>query len=516
MLKRSSGILLPVSSLPSPYGIGTLGKAAYDFVDFLHRAGQSWWQVLPIGPTSYGDSPYQSFSVFAGNPYFIDLDLLVEDGLLTREEVLSCSWGEDAEHVDYGTIFNGRFPVLRIAAKRGREKYGRDFDAFLRENGWVTSYAQFMAFKAYFGMKSWVEWDDEDLRMHRSDAVARYSDMLSDDIFFYAFVQFLFDRQWNALKKYAHEKGVSIIGDIPIYVALDSADVWAEPYFFQLDEKNNPVRVAGVPPDAFSDDGQLWGNPLYDWDRMEQDGFGWWIRRIDGAARRYDMVRFDHFRGLESYWSVPADAKTARTGKWVKGPGKKLVNILNNWFVGLKFIAEDLGVITPEVADLLKESGWPGMKVLEFAWSVDSYSEYLPHNHVRNSLCYVGTHDNDTLAGWIRSHDKKEIRHACAYLGAGSVKELAAAMMRAGMASVSDLFIAQMQDYLEIGSEGRINTPGTAGGNWTWRLKPGMLTEELADRIYEETLLYQRCEPRKTKETDGKDKDTSVKEKTEH
>ena len=494
MLKRSSGILLPISSLPSPYGIGTIGKKAYEFVDFLKKAGQSWWQVLPIGPTSYGDSPYQSFSIFAGNPYFIDLDELVDKGLLKKEEIDGGYWGDEEDHIDYGTIFYYRFKVLRLAAERGLAGDTSEFDLFVRNNPWVETYALYMAVKAHFGMKSWTEWEDEDIKFRKPKAIKEYTEMLKEDIKFYEYLQFLFDDQWTRLKSYAHKNGISIIGDVPIYVALDSADVWAEPFFFQLDEKNVPVKVAGVPPDAFTEDGQLWGNPLYNWDRMDRDGFGWWIRRIDGAGKRYDMVRFDHFRGLESYWSVPADEKTAKHGKWVKGPDKKLVRILNSWFHNLSFIAEDLGYITPEVADLLRESGWPGMKVMEFAWGIDSPSEYLPHNHVRNSICYIGTHDNDTLLGWIENGDKKEIEHACKYLGVKDLKDLPDAMIRAGMSSVSALFIAQIQDYLGLGSEGRINTPGTSGSNWTWRLKEGQITDELAERIFELTLLYQRCD----------------------
>lgn len=510
VLKRSSGILLPISSLPSPYGIGTIGKSAYDFIDFLKKAGQSWWQVLPIGPTSYGDSPYQSFSVFAGNPYFIDLDELVEKGLLKRQEIEEKFWGAEEDHVDYGVIFENRFDVLRLAADRGLAGDTGEFDLFVKQNPWVETYALYMAVKAYFGMKSWTEWEDEDIRFRRPRALKEYSEKLRDDVRFYEYLQFLFDGQWSRLREYAHRNGVSIIGDVPIYVAMDSADVWAEPFFFQLDEKNTPVKVAGVPPDAFSDDGQLWGNPLYDWDRMTRDGFGWWIRRIDGAAKRYDMVRFDHFRGLESYWSVPFTELTAKNGKWIKAPGSKLVAILNSWFHGLKFIAEDLGVITPDVAELLKESGWPGMKVLEFAWGVDSYSEYLPHNHVKNCICYIGTHDNDTLAGWIKNADRKEVEHARRYLGVEDMDDLPEAMIRSAMSSVSSLFVAQIQDYLGLGSEGRINTPGTSGTNWTWRLKPGQLTEDLADSIYDLTLMYQRCEkrPAEAEETAQAEKET--------
>ena len=504
MEKRSSGILLPVSSLPSPYGVGTLGKPAYEFVDFLKKAGQSWWQVLPIGPTSYGDSPYQSFSCMAGNPYFIDLDELIEDRLLLRSEVESASWGEDPQFVDYGTVYQSRFPVLRRAAARGM---ARDAEAFLRfrhENPWVENYALFMAVKSYFGMRSWTEWDDEDIRLRKPEAVARYSAMLKDDVDFYAFLQFLFDGQWRRLRAYAHKNGISIIGDVPIYVALDSADVWSEPRFFQLNEKNVPVKVAGVPPDAFSDDGQLWGNPLYDWDVMKKDGYGWWIRRIEGAGRFFDMIRIDHFRGFEAYWSVPAEEDTAKNGKWIPGPGKELIRVLKGWFPNLKFIAEDLGEITPGVRELLQDSGWPGMKVLEFAFGGGESNEYLPHNHVVNSICYIGTHDNDTVCGWLGTAKKEEILQACRYLGVKHTEELPDALIRAALMSVSYLTVIQIQDWLKIGVEGRVNTPGTTGGNWSWRLLPGQITDKMADEIYEQTLRYQRCarrpEPKKEKE----------------
>ncbi len=493
MEQRSSGILLPVSSLPSPYGIGTMGKEAYRFIDFLKKSGQRWWQVLPIGPTSYGDSPYQSFSVFAGNPYFIDLEELISDGLLLREEAEAGSWGNDPQSVDYGTVYENRFPVLRLAAARGLKRDGEKLDAFRRENPWVEVYAQFMAVKAYFGMRSWTEWEDEDIRLRRPEAVARYCGMLKDDIDFWAYLQYLFYGQWEKLRAYAHRNGIFIIGDAPIYVALDSADVWSEPQFFQLNEKNVPVKVAGVPPDAFSDDGQLWGNPLYDWDAMKKDGYGWWIRRIEGVSRFFDMVRIDHFRGFEAYWSVDATEITAKNGKWIKGPGKELIRVLKGWFPNLKFIAEDLGEITPEVRELLEDSGWPGMKVLEFAWGGGETNEYLPHNHVTNSICYVGTHDNETAGGWLENAKKAEILHACRYLGIKETSELPDALIRAALGSVSFLTVIQMQDWLGIGAEGRINLPGTTGGNWSWRLFPGQITDELADRIYDHTLMYQRC-----------------------
>ena len=356
-MNRSSGILMPVYALPSPYGIGTLGKAAYDFADFLHAAGQGYWQMLPLGPTSYGDSPYQSFSTFAGNPYFIDLDLLIADGLLTAEEVQCARWGTNPRYVDYGKIYESRFPVLRRAYSRGWQHDREEVSRFAAENPWVSSYADYMALKQHFGMKSWQQWPDAAVRCHSAPgfpaAMERYRALLREDIQFYMYLQYLFFKQWNALKDYVHSLGIRIIGDLPIYVAMDSADVWAEPEFFQLDENMVPAAVSGVPPDYFSADGQLWGNPLYRWDRMEEDGFGWWLRRVDGAGKLYDVIRIDHFRGFDEYWSVPSDESTAKNGCWVKGPGMKLVGVLNGWFPQLSFIAEDLGYPTPGVAQLL-------------------------------------------------------------------------------------------------------------------------------------------------------------------
>ena len=379
-MKRSSGILMPISSLPSPHGIGTLGTEARKFVDFLADAGQSWWQILPVSPTSYGDSPYQSFSAYAGNPYFIDLDLLCEDGLLTPEEVNAVNWGNDPAKVDYSAIYNGRFPLLRLATERGWERDADKVKTFLGENAaWLPDYALFMALKRHFGMKSWTDWPDEDVRLRRPEAVQRYQKELDEDIRLFTYIQYLFFRQWEALRAYAHEKGIGIIGDLPIYVAMDSADVWADPRAFQLDERNVPAEVAGVPPDYFTADGQLWGNPLYDWDAMKADGYSWWVRRIAGASRLYDILRIDHFRGLESYWAVPYGETTAKIGRWVKGPGMDLIGVLTAKFPNIQFIAEDLGYLTPEVRQLLKESGLPGMKVLQFAFDSREAANYLPH-----------------------------------------------------------------------------------------------------------------------------------------
>ena len=492
-MKRSSGILLPVSALPSPYGIGTLGRAAYEFVDFLAAAGQTWWQMLPVGPTSYGDSPYQSFSTYAGNPYFVDLDLLREDGLLTQAEIDAVDWGGDPARVDYEKIYRGRFPVLQKAAVRGRDRMREAVEVFQIENArWLPDYALFMALKRHFGMKAWTQWPEEAARLHRPHALERYRRELEEDVWLFTFVQYLFFRQWNDLRTYAREKGVGIIGDLPIYVAMDSADVWSDPDSFQLDEQNLPVEVAGVPPDAFSETGQLWGNPLYRWEAMRQDGFGWWIRRVEGASRLYDVLRIDHFRGLESYWAVPSGAATAREGRWVKGPGMDLIGVLTGWFPHIQLIAEDLGYLTPEVKALLAQSGLPGMKVLEFAFDSREPSDYLPHTYPRNCVCYAGTHDNAPLLAWKEESSEEDLALAGRYLGLHAEEGFHWGVLRGGMSSVADLFVAQMQDYLGLGWESRMNTPGTLGGNWQWRVDRAALTPELAEKIAGMTRMYGR------------------------
>ena len=491
-MDRASGILLPISALPSPYGIGTLGKAAYAFADFLHAAGQKYWQLLPLGPTSYGDSPYQSFSTFAGNPYFIDLDLLAEEGLLDKEDLAAADWGNDPRYVDYGKIYEVRFAVLRRAFLRGRGRDREAVERFQAENPWLKNYALYMAVKAHFGMKSWLEWPDEAIRVRAPEAVARYEKELAEDAAFYTYLQYLFFKQWGELREYIHSLGIRIIGDLPIYVAMDSADVWAEPEFFQLGEGNIPTEVSGVPPDYFSADGQLWGNPLYDYDRMRQDGFGWWIRRVEGASRLFDVIRIDHFRGLESYWAVPYGAETAREGRWRKGPGMDLVGVLTQWFHGLDIIAEDLGFLTPEVHQLLGDSGLPGMKVLEFAFDAREPSNYLPHTYERNCVCYVGTHDNETVMQWREQADRADVTFARKYLGLNEAEGFHWGMIRGGMSSVADTFVAQMQDYLGLGAEGRMNTPGTLGNNWRWRLLPGEASPALARKIRRYAHMYGR------------------------
>ena len=491
-MERSSGILMPIFSLPSPYGVGTFGKAAYDFADFLKAAGQKYWQLLPLGPTGCGDSPYQSFSTHAGNPYFIDLALLVEDGLLEPREVEAVDWGGEARRVDYGALYKNRVAVLERAKARGWKRDAVLVRAFADENaGWLPDYALFMALKRRFGMAPWTAWR-EDVRAHRGDAVERWRRKLKGDVELFTYLQYLFFKQWRALKDYVNGLGIRMIGDLPIYVAMDSADVWAEPEMFRLDARGVPAEVAGVPPDCFNAGGQLWGNPLYDYDAMERDGFGWWIRRVGGASRRYDVIRIDHFRGFESYWAVPYGETTAKNGRWVKGPGMKLVGTLTGWFRDLDFIAEDLGYATPEVARLLADSGLPGMKVLAFAFDPKEPSSHLPHNYSANCVCYTGTHDNAPLAEWRATAGAEELANAKKYLGLNDEEGFHFGVIRGGMGSVAKLFVAQMQDYLALGAGHRMNVPGTLGGNWTWRMLAGEANEALAARIAEMTRRYGR------------------------
>ena len=484
---------MPISSLPSPYGIGTLGKAAYEFVDFLKEAKQSWWQLLPVGPTSHGDSPYQSFSTYAGNPYFVDLDTLCEEGLVTQEELDAMDWGSNAQYVDYEKIYQSRFVILKKAMDRGWNKHVDEIQAFIdRNHDWLPDYALYMAVKRHFGMKAWTEWD-EDIRMRRPEAVKRYQNLLAEDMRLFAFIQYLFFRQWEKLRAYAHKNGIGIIGDMPIYVAMDSADVWSDPKSFQLDEKNVPVEVAGVPPDYFSADGQLWGNPLYDWDAMKEDGYSWWIRRIGGAAKLYDVLRIDHFRGLESYWSVPYGETTAKNGKWVKGPGMDFIAALQKALPNLELIAEDLGFLTQEVLDLRDNAGLPGMKILEFAFDSREPSDYLPYNCPVNSVCYTGTHDNMTMRQWFDTAPADAVAYATEYMMLTEQEGLVWGVIRTAMSTPSRLCIVQLQDYLDLGGEARMNFPGTqTNDNWTWRATEGMITDALAKKIHRMTVLYGR------------------------
>ena len=481
-----------ISSLPSPYGIGTLGKAAYDFADFLHHAGQRYWQILPIGPTSYGDSPYQSFSTCAGNPYFIDLDLLEQDGLLTREEINAVDCGTDTGRVDYGFQYSVRFDLLYHAYLRGRDRDADALREFRDANPWVEEYALYMALKRSNSMQSWEHWPEE-IRLRRPGAADTYATVLAEDTNFFIYLQFLFFLQWNRLRDYVHGLGIRIIGDLPIYVPYDSCDVWANPQLFQLDEGGLPTGVAGVPPDYFSEDGQLWGNPLYNWDAMRADGYRWWMQRIAAAGRLFDVIRIDHFRGLESYWSVPYGDVNARRGHWVKGPGQDFIDAVRRSFPELHLIAEDLGFLTPEVIELQRNSGYPGMKVLEFAFDPREPSNYLPHRYTTNCICYSGTHDNETLVQWLDGASPETVQYVQEYLGLRDRSECVKGILRAGMASVADVFIAQLQDYLELGAEARMNEPGTLSTkNWSWRVDASLLTDELADRIARMVKLYER------------------------
>ena len=495
-MKRSSGILLHISSLPSPYGIGTFGQAAYDFVDQLARAGQRYWQVLPLGPTSYGDSPYQSFSAFAGNPYFVDLDRLADEGLLDRDWIRSIQWSDDARQVDYGTMFVQRFPVLRAAFSRAMQNAAcmQTLADFSAENAdWLNDYALFMALKDENGGVAWEKWPYA-VRMREEDALQAARERLGDSIRFYQFVQCMFYRQWAALRGYANARGIRIVGDLPIYVPLDSADVWSAPEEFQLDEFRRPRCVAGVPPDYFSADGQLWGNPIYDWDYMKRTGYAWWMRRIRSACTLFDSLRIDHFRGLSSYWSVDASAETARDGTWVKGPGADFVHLLKAEFPAFEIIAEDLGFLTDEVRQLLDESGFPGMKVLQFAFDAREPSNYLPHTYDHHCVCYAGTHDNTTVAAWFSEANPEDTAFSERYLGLNDQEGYVWGMLRGGMSSVASLFVAQMQDYLGLGGEARMNIPGTLGGNnWKWRLLPGEISDALIEKISAMTKMYGRA-----------------------
>lgn len=492
-MERKSGILLHITSLPSRYGVGTLGREAYAFADFLARAKQTYWQMLPLGPTGYGDSPYQSASAFAGNPYLIDLEQLIADGLLLPSEVEGVDWGGDPAHVDFEKLFLHRLDVLRLAWARGRERDAGAVAAFCEENReWIGEYALFCALKQHFAFRPWSEWDEQ-IRFRRQDALARYRALLADEIAFHTYVQFLFARQWRALSDYIHGKGIRIIGDLPIYVPYDSADVWQQPELFLLDEALSPRVVAGVPPDYFSATGQLWGNPIYDWARMANDGYAWWVARIGAAAQKFDVLRIDHFRGLDSYWAVPFGETTAVVGEWRKGPGMALIRAIHAAYPALQVIAEDLGVAAQSVDELLRDSGYPGMKVLEFAFDDSWSSTHLPHRYPRNCVAYTSTHDNTPVMGWVAEAGAHEVGLAVDYLGLSEAEGLHLGFIRGTLSSVADTAVIPMQDWLGLGAEARMNTPSTLGGNWTFRLRPGQLHSALADRIACCTRMYGRA-----------------------
>lgn len=487
---RTSGILMHITSLPGAHGVGTMGREAYKFVDFLKKSGQSNWQILPLTPTGYGDSPYQSCSTFAGNHYLIDLDTLVHEGLLSWEDLQGIQWNEREEQVDFGRLYNNRLNVLRKAYARFNPDEA--YAAFCNDNSnWLPDFTLFMALKDKFGGKPWYEWEDS-LKFRNPDAIWQARNELRSEIGFFSFVQYLFFKQWNALHEYAHQNHISIIGDVPIYVPRDSVEVWSSPELFQMDECLNPKAVAGCPPDAITADGQLWGNPLYRWDVLAADGYSWWIRRLAAAGKLYDVVRMDHFRAFAGYWSVPFGDPTARGGQWITGPGIDFMNAVKRELPELKLIAEDLGYLTQDVLDLRDESGYPGMKVLQFAFDSRDPSDYLPHTYTRNSVCYTGTHDNMTTRQWLESGTDEMRRYATEYMHLTEDEGMVWGVIRTAMSSVSDTCITPLQDFLNLGGEARMNFPGTTNSNWTWRAKDGMITEELAQKIYDLTALYAR------------------------
>ena len=493
---RKCGILFPISALPSKFGIGTFGKEAYDFIDFLQLAKQSYWQVLPLGPTSYGDSPYQSFCAYAGNPYFIDLEILKEDGLL-KDEDLSCL--SDAPLViDYANLYEKRYNLLRKAYNnflhsKDYPKKKISLDNYIYENKtWLNDYAIFMSIKSYHNDLPWQAWELK-YRYYNQKVLDEYYLNNQDDVNFWKFVQYEFDKQWQSLKNYAHKCGIEIIGDVPIYVALDSCDVWANTKLFQLDRELRLTKVAGCPPDAFCEEGQLWGNPLYNYKIMKSDNYKWWTNRIQKATHLYDVIRIDHFRGFESYYAIPAGDKDAKNGKWEKGPGYQIFKAIKEEIPNVRIIAEDLGFLTEKVFKLLKKTGFPGMKVLEFAFDDDKDNMYLPHNYIQNCVVYTGTHDNMPLRAWFYSLTQEKKHLVNEYIMLENDDKICDQMIRVALASVSDLVIIPIQDYLGFGIEARINTPSTVNGNWTYRIEKKNLSNELALYIAFLTNLYKRC-----------------------
>ena len=482
-----------ISSLPSEYGIGTLGDEAYKFIDFLKEAKQSYWQILPVCPTSYGDSPYQSFSTYAGNPYFIDFDLLHKEGLLEKSEYTNINWGENPKRVDYATLYNKRFNVLKKAYRRFCDTDKSEFYKFLNDNErWISNYALFMSIKNENDGKCWLQWEDS-LKRRDPHSLWLFKEAHTEDVEFWEFVQFKFFEQWQKLKGYAKEHGIKIIGDIPIYVALDSADVWVSPDLFDLDDELMPKTVAGCPPDIFSEDGQLWGNPIYDWKRHKETGYGWWTDRMKQAMGLYDIIRIDHFRGFDEFFTIPFGNETARNGEWRTGPGMELFRALEEKLGMLPIIAEDLGFLTPSVKKLLKDSGYPGMKVLQYAFS-DTENDYLPFRYDKNCVCYVGTHDNAPIKEWLAGLTDEEEKFCKEYINFSGKTEndFVWSLIRLMLASVADTSIILMQDCLELGASARMNTPSQPYGNWQWRMRNGAITDALTKKIANLTELYGR------------------------
>lgn len=488
---RGAGVLLPVTALPSPYGIGTLGAAAFAFIDQLKLAGQKYWQVLPVGPTGFGNSPYQSYSAFAGNPYLIDLDDLVDKGLLVKRDIEQFDWGNDASAVSYENIAKSKLLVLQTAFEHSNHLYSEGYIAFCKENEvWLEDYGLFMACKDHFAQQEWLLWE-EDLKERETSALMNYRILLKEKLNFWKFCQYIFHQQWKAVRQYANQQGIAIIGDIPIYVAMDSADVWVNPALFQLDEEKKPIAVAGVPPDAFSDKGQLWGNPLYNWEAMEQTKFTWWKQRMAGCANLYDLVRIDHFIGIVRYYSIPAKEENAMHGTWCKGPGEKLMTAIHTVLEPARIIVEDLGVLVDEVIALREQMHYPGMKVLQFGFDGNPNNEHLPHTYQKHLAVYGGTHDNETVLGYFSTREEA-CKRAFLYLNVKTLEELPAAFMRALYGSVAHIAILQMQDILALPNTARMNVPSTLEGNWQWRLQKGAFTKEVAAKMNQLVHIYGR------------------------
>ncbi len=495
-MNRGSGILMHISSLPNQYGIGTFGKEAYAFADFLAAAKQRYWQILPLCPTSFGDSPYQSPSAFALNPYFIDFDQLEDLGLLLPDDYSGMDYGNDPEHVDYQKIYISKESVLRKAFVRRELLPPQELEAFIQKHqSWLTDYALYMVLKKHFDNQPWGCWDT-DIRQRTPETLTFYQEHYRDDILYFQFVQYIAYEQWNSLKNYINRQGIEIIGDIPIYASADSADTWsnASAGIFQYGRDLTPVCVAGCPPDYFSDDGQYWGNTVYDWAKNKETGYDWWLRRIKNALTNYDWVRIDHFRGFESYWEVPYGSPTAAYGSWKPGPGMDFIDVLKNALGDVKIIAEDLGFMTDSVKNFFKKSGFPGMKVLGFAFDSLGDNDYLPHNYDKNCVVYTGTHDNDTVLGWFAHAGEKQKAFAERYLKLDEAEGYHWGMIRGALSSAATLAVIPMQDFLGLGSEARMNTPATLGGtNWQWRMKAGAASPELAEKIAGLATLYGRA-----------------------
>lgn len=495
-MDRGSGIIMHITSLPGKYGIGTFGEEAYKFCDFLKKSGQKYWQILPLGQTSYGDSPYQSFSAFAGNPYLIDLDILEKDGLLKKEDYENKNFGSNPEVVDYGLMFTEKMNVLKTSFSNFSKETHEDFEKFKEDEAeWLEDYSLFMAIKYKSNFITWNSWDEK-IKKRDSNELEKYKNDLKDEIEYWKYIQYEFFKQWDKLKAYVNENGIKIIGDIPIYISQDSSDVWSNPKVFYLNEETlEPISLSGCPPDAFSADGQLWGNPVYNWKYLDETNYEWWIKRIKHSLKLYDVLRLDHFRGFEAFWAVPNGEKTAKNGKWIKGPEMKLFNALKDELGEIPIIAEDLGFLTEDTIKLIQESGFPGMKVLEFAFGGGSDNMYLPHNYERNCVAYTGTHDNDTVRGWIETTgNKQEVEKAVKYLNLSEEEGYNWGIIRGVWSSVAHTSIGLMQDFLNLGNEARMNMPSTLNNNWSWRAKSDVFTDELANRIYTITKMYGRCE----------------------